>query len=141
MHCERHKQQQQKRVHIATRQATNINTTTTAHLCSAPLIGPRCPKPDAIVLISTCFQQQQYAERPDASPSAWHVAPSAHWLSSIRSDRIRPSDMDCDIARAHQASGMIRGGGVLCSVRMGQYGDFACVWRRRVSWRVVIVMV
>jgi len=31
------------------------------HLCMVLLAGPKWPKPEAIVLISTCFQQQ-YAD-------------------------------------------------------------------------------
>lgn len=49
------------------------------------LIGPKCPNPDAMVLISTCFQQQYGRFR---SLSLQHV-------SSIKSDLKSPNDNDC----------------------------------------------
>lgn len=53
------------------------------HLCNSLLIGPKCPKPDAIVFISTCFQQQY---------GRLNSSLSQHLLSSIKSDRTSPSD-------------------------------------------------
>lgn len=96
------------------------------YLCSVRLIGPRCPKPEAIVLISTCFQQHQqrlllllftlllsvFCPPPPPPPPEVEEEPlpgcrllgraveqqrsmQLPTFSSIRSDRIMPSDNVC----------------------------------------------
>lgn len=55
------------------------------NLCISLLIGPKCPNPDAMVLISTCFQQQYGRE---SSSSLQHD-------SSIKSDLNNPNDKGC----------------------------------------------
>lgn len=55
----------------------------------ALLAGPKWPKPDAIVLISTCFQQQK------AQGFSLFIVPtkSLHLDSNIKSLRKMPNDM------------------------------------------------
>lgn len=55
------------------------------NLCSSLLIGPKWPNPDAMVFISTCFQQQ-YGRSLSLS--------AQHDDSNIKSERNNPNDMD-----------------------------------------------
>ena len=52
----------------------------------ALLTGPKWPKPDAIVFISTCFQQQK------AQGFSIFVSKSLHLDSNIKSLRKMPND-------------------------------------------------
>lgn len=55
------------------------------NLCISLEIGPKCPNPEAMVLISTCFQQQYGLS---SRSSVQHD-------SSIKSDLNNPNDNDC----------------------------------------------
>lgn len=57
------------------------------HLCTSLLIGPRWPNPEAIVFISTCFQQQKGRSHGSQSQVVWHL------LSNITSERSSPNDI------------------------------------------------
>lgn len=55
--------------------------------------GPSHPKPEAIVFISTCFQQQYDWTLSFVLASVfWDAILSRQRVSSIKSDRIRPND-------------------------------------------------
>lgn len=62
------------------------------HLCMALLAGPKWPKPDAIVLISTCFQQQK-AQGFSFSLFPFEVTKLLHLDSNIKSLRNMPKEM------------------------------------------------
>lgn len=57
------------------------------HLCIRADAGPSQPKPEAIVLISTCFQQQYNALGGQFFPGDGHV------VSSMVSDLNKPNDI------------------------------------------------
>lgn len=56
------------------------------HLCNFLLTGPRCPKPEAMVFISTCFQQQY------GKALLQHGLFFVHLVSSIKSLLSSPNE-------------------------------------------------